>query len=644
MLKWLRKYNTYILVVGGVLLMIAFLLPQTIQELGRRRLSGPALRVNGSSVSMEEMGKSALEYQALRLLMNRAGFDALATLGGGENADHWYLLTREAERNGFVGGVENGRESVRYLARQVVDVLAQGAQQNTDELANSFAQQMELLVPRAAGETRMTTDGVYKALAKFRGVLRMRESYILSPRFSDRRMISEARDVGDTAEMQFVYLTSDLFVDKAAPAPDEAAISSAYERLKNVRPKDNDLGIGYLQPQRVKLAWLTISKEEIAKAVVPDALEVQKRFLKAYPTGTPPEGQTAEGARSKFEIAVKDEQVEKAVKAAEQAVRGEFERVTRKLNPDGEYKQIPADWIAPDLTKIAQSVATRVLELTGAKIAPPAVETRSDRWIQSSQIVSLPGIGASILQRGAQRTPFDQLAFRVREIAGSNEFVLQVGVPSLEPTVDQKGDRFFFVVLDARKESAPDSLSEVRDVVARDIQRASAYEKLRARIDEFRTLGATSGMEALTKPENIGSDPLTPLLPSRARVDAARIAPAPPEVDSPEIRKAVLAVTRTLDPTVDAEKADPKATTFAIPVPKGMAVLVGRVTMVTPMTIERMRMLQSLISQTLSRREIIVEGAGDPFSLKTLEKRLKVEYPDGRDEKRAKDAKVAQGA
>ncbi|XOV74985.1 MAG: hypothetical protein ACFHWZ_16165 [Phycisphaerales bacterium] len=37
MLKFLRKYNTLILVVGGSLLMVVFLVPQAIEQIGATR-------------------------------------------------------------------------------------------------------------------------------------------------------------------------------------------------------------------------------------------------------------------------------------------------------------------------------------------------------------------------------------------------------------------------------------------------------------------------------------------------------------------------------------------------------------------------------------------------------------------------------
>ena len=61
MLKFLRKYNTYILVVGGCLLMVAFLLQGVINDLSKRGglFGGTAFKVGSHKVGLEEFGKAA---------------------------------------------------------------------------------------------------------------------------------------------------------------------------------------------------------------------------------------------------------------------------------------------------------------------------------------------------------------------------------------------------------------------------------------------------------------------------------------------------------------------------------------------------------------------------------------------------------
>ena len=64
MLKFLRKYNKWILVVGGVLLMVAFLAPQAIQQMPRLR--DPVMaEYNGQSVKASKLEQADAELRAV---------------------------------------------------------------------------------------------------------------------------------------------------------------------------------------------------------------------------------------------------------------------------------------------------------------------------------------------------------------------------------------------------------------------------------------------------------------------------------------------------------------------------------------------------------------------------------------------------
>lgn len=50
MLKFLRKYQAWIMAVGGSLLMIAFLLPQAIQRFGNMARNKPVFQIGRAHV------------------------------------------------------------------------------------------------------------------------------------------------------------------------------------------------------------------------------------------------------------------------------------------------------------------------------------------------------------------------------------------------------------------------------------------------------------------------------------------------------------------------------------------------------------------------------------------------------------------
>ena len=112
MLKWLRKYNTVILVIGGVLLMVAWLLPQTIQQLGRTPLGAAPMKMAGRRVSFDAYDQARREWIAVNSLLPMYA-QRMSAL---ENSDHWILALHEAQKGGYLGGKEDGLEFLSKAA------------------------------------------------------------------------------------------------------------------------------------------------------------------------------------------------------------------------------------------------------------------------------------------------------------------------------------------------------------------------------------------------------------------------------------------------------------------------------------------------------------------------------------------------
>lgn len=633
MLKWLRKYNTYILVVGGCLLMVAFLLPQTIEQLGRSRFGGKVMKVSGSNINAEEYTHAVREHAALRELLG--GPEFVRAAGGGDNVDHWIMLTREAEQAGLIGGVNDGSDFIhslsRGLAQQLFGQYASIMPQVIDQQAGTIEARITASIPRAAADAHFSQEQVLKALARLHGVIRLRNAYYDAPRFSDRRLIADAKALSDAFGIDYVAIPAEREMTGIAE-PDDAAIKAHFEKFRETPKGGGEFGVGYQLPPRVKLSWLKIDRKAIADTVSADPVEVQKRFLKQFPTGSPPAGTSAADVTSRLQAEIKAEQVAKVIKAANQAVRAEIGRFTRRLEQDGDYYKLPADARA-DMVKIATAMVNGVSEQTGVNMPSPTVSIREREFLDAPAVRTLEGIGQSSLNRGNRSESFENVALAVREIAGKNDIVLQVGVPYPEPTVDADGNQFFFVVLDARKQSPPDSLDEVRAEVIRNIKRIAAFEKLKAAEPALLQRAITDGLDSLTKaPDGATGDAAVALAVKKATIEKGRSIPEDPAINSQALRDRVVALGNQLDPLVDPAKADPAKTTFASPVPSALSLVVGRITSISPMTYERFRSRQPGIVAALRSREIGGEATpeSDPFSIQNIEKRLNVEYFDGR--------------
>ena len=151
MFKFLRKYNKWILAVGGTLLLIVFLIPQSIQGLSQLSSRGGA---TVATIGLEQQKITQADFDLARrelTLLGNLNSPILLALGANGDPGHWYLLSREAEQAGYNLGPSQGLAVVQALA-------------TTPE------ESMAILRRWAGGAPR---EFVYSTLAKLEAVSRM---------------------------------------------------------------------------------------------------------------------------------------------------------------------------------------------------------------------------------------------------------------------------------------------------------------------------------------------------------------------------------------------------------------------------------------------------------------------------------------
>ncbi len=621
MLRFLRRYSRWILVIGGTLLMIAFLVPTTLTELGKQPLFTTIMRVDGDRIGRAEYDLASREHAA----MDSLTFQTLPLVGNVSNTDHWLLLVHEAQRGGYIAGKGEGTEFLPDLVRQML--FASGRAYTTppdqlETLTKTMVTVMEQGIPSVQSQTGLSLDQVHGALAKLHGIIRMQVAYQRAPRYSDRRLAIGMKQLQDRAEVEYVFVPADQ-VMADVPEPTDAEIESHFAKFREAEAGSGDLGLGYRQPDRVKLEWLKLDRAAIGAIVRPDAVEVHKRFLKATPSGAPSGGETLDQAKAPFETEVRVELIEKVMKAADQAVRAEFEKALRRAQPEGQYRKLPEDWAQtrPDLVKVRDAVVARVKEQTGADIPGPTVSRREAEWLAQKDVQSLDGIGRAFLQRGSQRENFPNILFSVRELAGDNDLVLQTGVPG-DSVTDFAGNRYYYIVTDARKASAPESVDEVRSRVVMDLKQLAAFEKLKGEFEGYKQRSIAEGLEPLVAAEGSVIQPV-----KKATVIKGGVYPADPNVTDEAFREAVLALAATLNPSINIPELPAQDRTVALPLPKTFGLVLARVVGVMPVTEDIWRRSQNAAVGNLVREELKMDDPADnPFSLERLEDRLKVEY------------------
>ncbi len=674
MLKALRKYNKWILIIGGTLLMMAWLVQPTIQQIGGdpasrvvATLDGVKLRFNVYQLAAYEL--AALERYTGGLLPGAMGIQR-------KDEKHWIILTREAAAAGFIGEDQDGPEWTPELAEALANnEMSRQLGPNWRQFLNSnpqFAQFIEQQYTRAlqdatstleasrvrvAQSSQLTERQFDKALAKARGVFRMFAAYQSAARLSDRQTAAQARRFLDSAFVDYVFFPASIEVGKV-PEPDDAALAAHLERFKDIRPGEGEFGIGYLLPSRLRLEWLTLDAAAIESTIALDPVAVNKRYLadnkNKYKGDFPAE-------RPNVERDMRAERVSEIMTEAHRTIQAEVLKVTRRLETDGRYKKLPADWsqTRPKFEDVAQAVVDQVRKSTGITIPLPVVTIKAADWMTAADLAAEPGIGSSTMRAGNLTIPIADALWSVRELEDvgpdkhESPLAFQVALPIVDSAfTDSSNNRHFVTVLEARRESPPDSIDEIREDLVADYKKLRAYEGLAARLDEFRSLAVSNGLQAVV--DLVAPRPPEPFIVSpyvepdetagpgvRTRVQVGRenlsgTAPDAADVNVPPVRDAVLAAAAALDPTTPPSDLDPERTTLAVAAPSRLGVAVLRITALRPATLEQARLADGFIASRTQADELTSDdgqGLDFPFSLaRLLERHTYVEVRSGSDE------------
>ncbi len=650
MVKVLRKYNKYILVVGGVLLMVAFLMPQAINEMRGDPMKAVVAHIGEDGIRQRELFAADMNFRVVKQIMPQ--FIAAAVGTPIADGTHWYLLAREARAGGFIGGEQDGKDwelpkvlLAQQLAyaemREMADYLWQQSPQMRDRYLKQAEEVMPGIVNRAAGESRQSTDQVYLALAEARGIERMRSAFEGAARFSDKRTLIDAAKRFDRAEFDAVVVGADAFMH-AMPDPTPEQLAEQFEKYKNTKPGEGDTGVGYLLPARVKLEYLTLDRAAIAEAIQIDPVDVRKR--QSIDRAKDPAGFAAE--RQKIESQLRSERADRVVSDADEAIKAEVQRVLRKLPTENGYHVVPPDWASarPTWEAIAQSAVEQVKQRTGVNMPLPTITVRTAEWLTSRDLRQLSGIGMATVRIGARNVAFAQKAVETKELTGTTdaqmaEVPLQFGIPFVEmPVADGAGNRYYFTILDGKPESSAASVDEVKKQATDDFKRLAAFEKLKGEADNYKALTNSEGLLAVAKLVNdqlprkpdetapIGAiEPLKNLTMNRFTT----IEPPHKALDDQALRDAMMTAAGKLDPLKPAADLPPADRVVAVSNPKLSTLVIAQLMVHRPLTQEDWILMQSSAARAMASDEVraaFAAAPNNPFDFEQMKVRANFRF------------------
>ncbi|TVQ56334.1 MAG: hypothetical protein EA377_02350 [Phycisphaerales bacterium] len=454
MFKFLRKYNKWILAVGGTLLMIVFLIPQAIEGLahsaGAERATRATIGEDNTRIRNAVWSEVNREMDFIR---RRERFEPFfPELGRIENVGHWYLLSLEAERAGLVpasGSIGISREEIEA----------------------------------AAAGTGLSPRIIERTFAKLFGVERLIESYLTAGESSDRRVRHFASRILHEVDTEyFVINASSEGVDFE---PSDQQLREQLERYGKVDPGEGDHGFGYRLPHRVKLEWITISADAIREMLLDseDMSRVEQRIhWKRNPDGNLP--QFVEGATEVPEEVRQDllaRLMERRVEEIARYARDQLRASQRGLSQVDGYYVLPDDWSEQQLEfpELAERVRTRF------DIELPAYRAIGDRWLTLDELDELNGIADGETTRfGSEPLGLRELVQSARQLDGSAMVQIQRDIAG-PPLVDLEQNIYLFRITDVDPRRAPQNVDEVREQLVRDLRRLEHFRRLSEQTSEM---------------------------------------------------------------------------------------------------------------------------------------------------------------
>lgn len=634
MLRTFRKYNKWILVVGGSLLMVTFLISGSAGQFQKDPSKQVVGTLNGDSITAGNMFLAQREFEALKMVL---GESYLASIGNGINdSTTWFLLSHEANNAGLIGFEVDGRDWLPVLGERKAMSKLRSADQSelmrevqragsfqafqtqyvlatTNELANAL--------DTAGAQSQLSSIEMERVLAKLRGVERLMELTFGAPRLSDVRLIVEARREADQATIDAALVpASALESSVVEPTPEELA--TQFAKYAAVAPDVEGLGFGYLQPPRVKMAWLTLDRAGIANSIQLDPLAVNKHWQQNR-SSFPGEFSVE---RPNVEAILRDQRADSILAEADRILKARVNQATRNLETVGSHKVLAADWDdkRPTLEALAVEVVNGIKEFSSITIPTPIITRKESTFTPVKSLDSLDEIGTAVYTSATARLPLSRLVERVKELWPTSDLDLQTNIPFVAtPLINAVGNRSYIEITDARPESAATSIDEVRDAVVRDARLAKAYERLTSELPELRVLASLRGLDAVKESieTRFPGSSITPV--RQVQITRSQVSFLAQQMNDPAFRNAVMDAADALSPTVPLDESNADARSVGVSLPRVRGVVIAQVVSREPLTKEMVRTFnqEQFISLMINERRRLLPGEAT-FAKEALSTRL----------------------
>lgn len=607
-LRFFRKYNRIIMVVGGSILMVMFLLPNVSMFQPDMRDDALGTLADGTEVTGHSIGNAAGEMSILNQLAGM-GVQQLAPPQFEDDPElSWYLLWNEARNQGI------------YVSQHSAQGIVNSLQDNTG---------LDLSV--ILSRNRTTKEAVAQAiqhLLEIRQYLQLTsiKTSFKDPRTGQTTMLRRAsephlrqiaKDYEARASVEVVAIDADyLLKDIEDPTTEE--ITSRFNQNKEDKDGESRYGFGYYQPDRFKLEYLAVDFESVASTLVKvDEVEMvryyednKSKFINTDAILNPDEDKDkdkAEGEAAKpkslykpyeevRDTIIETLRAEHASRIQNQIVRYISARLNenrRRLSTNNKgYLDLPADYKPLSLQALAQEVQNHE-QFKG--FLPTYIEI--NKWQSLEDIKNLQGFGEATLSLSTRSIPVTAYIQSIRELEGEPNVLtaqhLQQHVAS-NPVEDKNQNQYIFRITDIYKAHVPESIDEadLKQQVTEDVKRLKAYTKLvETHRDKALKMAQTDGLQKVADEYGSLVKPITGIKLSDQVEDGifAEIKSEKYEIvgNSPEFVKAVGSLMDQAESAGGLDKLSADKQFGILGIDKNQKLIVYRITDYSPVTQEQ---------------------------------------------------------
>lgn len=414
MLKFLRKYQKWMLAVFCVALMVAFLVPQAAQQF----IPNPATATMGTTFDGQEIKRDELVSVINDLsLLRRMRVEPLPFLSlipsTGQDLDdamQWELIQRAADYNNLQAGDAEAFELVAsLLGAETQDELNEKAKElNANgpylmKLGKQYlkAEQLRQLLlgveyTQPEGETSMSGSpglrrvrALNEALSSIQQAAMQFQQMGLPPQQAEQIAINSvlgsegfldkinghfrvsADELRYTmqreyAEVDLTVVVLDVEGRVESTSVDDQAVEELFERYAEDAPGTGEpYGLGYRVPARVKIEALRVpidaAREAVAQAITPE--DVRKFYDEnraSFMDFEDPEQLGSErltpAQRDEIRLILTQVRADRKVQEIAQQVRARLNEDARGLDDQGNYKVLPEDFTPTAMLQVASEV------------------------------------------------------------------------------------------------------------------------------------------------------------------------------------------------------------------------------------------------------------------------------------------------